>query len=210
LGEEWISFKRDLAAGFDEESLQDLRDEAVHARAVSPLWVKVAVGGDVSVAETQGEFIRSMAGFYGCRLIPMADLQDVAAWPPERSGRSDKLVGDLADAAGMLDAAGLNLRVRGDQARSPDTLVFLTKLQAVLHLRQRELWVTIDRARGPESALRSVVDGVLEPSDRSTPDLELLEGVRQPPGNPPSAQPWMAAQRQPPMQTASSGRLERP
>lgn len=171
LGQEWISFKG------DDMRLDGLREAAVHARAMSPLWVKIAADGGVSVAQTQGDLIRSLAGFYGCRLVPMADFPVFGVSALGNSVVTNKLIGDLAGAAGQMDAQGLNLHLRGGQARRPETIAFLAKLHAVFHARHRELWVTVDGARGLEPAMGRSVDGMLEPSKRIKPDYELLEAL---------------------------------
>jgi hypothetical protein len=191
LGDEWISFRRDAGTRFDENRLEALREEAVRARAMSPLWVDVASDGKVSVAETDGQLIRSMAGFYGCRLMPMAEFPEHGVAALESPGGVDRLAGDLADSTGILYAAGLNLRLRGDQAKRPETLALLTKLQAVLHIRRRELWVTVDRADGLESAIGQSVDGILKASPKTMLGIEVLE----------------ALQRRPPMQRAAGDQM---
>lgn len=180
LGEAWLSFKRDASDGFDERRLETLREEAVHARALSPRWVAVDSGGGVSVAETQGMLIRSLAGFYGCRLVPMADFPQQGLSALGNPLSVERLVRDLSDAAHDLDVAGLNLRLRGDQAWNLETTTFLKKLHAAFSARHRELWVTVDSNRPSEAAMGLPVDGVLELSDKAMPDFEVLEALRSP------------------------------
>ncbi|UPT75145.1 MAG: hypothetical protein M0D55_05395 [Elusimicrobiota bacterium] len=73
--EEAIAFQDGAPrAGFDESRLDDLREAAVLARALSPRWLTVRRDGGIVVAREQEGLIRSLAGFYGCRLLPTAEL----------------------------------------------------------------------------------------------------------------------------------------
>lgn len=193
LGETWISSKVGASGGFDENDLDGLREEAALARAVSPSWVKVAADGSVSVAETQGVLIRSLAGFYGCRLVPMADITGLAASVLESPVRAQKLATDLSEAARNLDAPGLNLRLNRTSVGRRETIAFLTRLHAAFHVGRRELWVTIDGSGTASASIRGV-DGVLEPSRAVKHDFELLEAARRPPGGSMKPQLPLAAQ----------------
>jgi hypothetical protein len=173
LGEEWLAPKRG-AGGFDEERLDGLREEAVSARAFSPRWVEVAPDGGVAVAETQSVLVRSLAGFYGCRLVPMAGFPAGPSVLANAASAERAQAGLLAAAAG-LNAAGLNLRLRGADVGRPETVVFLSKLRDAFHARREELWVTVDGVRTSDLPLGGAVDGVLRLAKRRRDALEILE-----------------------------------
>lgn len=173
LGEVWLS-PVDLRRELDEPALAALREEAALAKAVSPAWVSVDRDARVRVAEAQGVLLRSMAGFYGCRLVPAVDVEAGGfASGPDAAGR---LADRLAAAAAELGASGLNLRLRGDQARSPAALAVAARLRGLLRAAKRELWITIDDA--PQPGLGAAADGVLRRSSRSRPSLLVYEGAR--------------------------------
>ena len=173
LGEVWVTSKDELS-GFDEGKLDDLREEALSARVLSPRWIKVDAGGSVHVAQAQNMLIRSMADFYACRLVPTADLS-VRASALGRGVSVDRLVGGLALAAKEMDAAGLNIRLRGEEARRPEMLAFFRKLHSALRAQKREIWITLDGAGSPHPALAGAADGVLKPSGKPRASLEILE-----------------------------------
>ena len=175
LGEVWVAPKADLG-GFDEDRLASLRDEAVYARALSPRWISVRPDGAVILDETQGLMVRSMAGFYACRLAPTADMTGVRPAVLDRRESADRLAGGLAAAARELGAAGINLRLREDLAARPETLSFLRKLREGLNSQRRELKVTVPGA-GAAGELAIATDGVLRPSGKLRHSLELLEAV---------------------------------
>jgi len=177
LGEVWITTREDRRREFDEERLESLRDEAVYARALSPRWIKVAPDGGVLLDETQGVLVRSMAGFYACRLAPTADATEVRPSVLGHAAASDRLAGGLAAAARELGAAGLNLRLAQEQAGRPETLAFLRKLRDGLHAQRGELKVTVLGSAAPARALALATDGVLRMSDKRRQSLELLEAV---------------------------------
>lgn len=177
LGEVWITPKDDRRRGFDEARLETLRDEAVYARALSPRWITVAADGGVLLDETQGVLVRSMAGFYACRLVPMADLSELRASLLSHPPAVERLSGGLTAAVRELGAAGLNLRLRADQAGRPETLAFLRGLREGLHAQRGELTVTLLGSDAPERALALVTDGVLRLSDKRRLTLDLLEAV---------------------------------
>lgn len=189
LPEEWLAPAHG-ARGFDEERLGELREEAVFARALAPRWISVASDGGVRIDETQGALVRALAGFYGCRIAPTAELSAYgpSAFADERSGA--RALAGLADASRALDAADLNLRLRGDEAARPRTLAFLSRLRAALSARRVRLWVTVDGGAAPNAALQDVVDGVLRPSDRKWASLEALEATS-------AAAPAQTASREP-------------
>jgi hypothetical protein len=177
LGEEWIAPKRGSSTVFDEERLEGLREEAVSARALSPRWVAVAPNGGVSVAETQGVLVRSLAGFYGCRLVPMAEFPASGPSVLANPASAAKALAGLTEAAGGLNAAGLNLRLRGGDVGRPETVAFLSNLREAFHARHWELWVTVDGVRASDLPLGGAVDGVLRPSERKRETLEILDAA---------------------------------
>ena len=181
LGEEWISFKSDVPGGFDKERLKQLRGEAVYASVLSPLWVTVSENGRVTVNETQSLLIRSLAGFYGCRLIPMTDFSKITVLSSLGNYTlANKLIADLTDAAKKLDVAGLNLRLYGKEVRNRKTIAFLAKLHATFHAQGWELWVTTDGGRGLDAPMKNAVDGILRASQNTESDFALLKVIQRP------------------------------
>lgn len=176
LGDVWITTKSDRRGEFDEDRLDSLRDEAAYARALTPRWISAGPGGEVLLDERQSILIRSMAGFYACRLVATADLTGVRASVLQRAAGADRLADGLASAARELGSAGLNVRLTGEQAARPETLAFLSKLRDGLRSRG-ELRVTLHGAEPPEGALAAVTDGVLRRSAKTRQTLELLEAV---------------------------------
>jgi hypothetical protein len=175
LREEWLVPKRGASGGFDETRLGELREEAVFARALSPRWIQVEADGGVAVDEKQGVLVRSLAGFYACRLVPMAEFSAYGPFVLARADGAEKALSGLIDAARGLDAAGLNLRLRAEDFERPETALFLARLGAALHARREQLWITVDGAPAPGSAPAAAVDGVLRPSDKKWAALEVLE-----------------------------------
>lgn len=173
LGEVWLS-PVDLSKELDEPALAALREEAAHAKVVSPPWVSVGRDAEVRVRESQSVLLRSMAGFYGCLLVPAVDVETggLAAG----ADAADRLARRLAAAADELEVSGLNLRLRADQARSPAALAVASKLRGLLRTDKRELWITLDGAPAP--GLGVAADGVLRRSPRSRPSLLVYEGAR--------------------------------
>ena len=178
LGDRWIAPRRGAVRGFEEDRLEGLRAEAVSARAFSPRWVSVASDGAVAVAETQGVLVRSLAGFYGCRLVPMAEFPAFGPSLFADPAESEKIQAGLIEAARGLEASGLNLRLRGPEARRPATIAFLSKLRAAFRARRWELWVTVEGPTAPAPELTAAVDGVLTPGAGNSPDLEILTAGR--------------------------------
>ncbi len=176
LGDVWITTKSDRGGEFDEDRLEALRDEAAYASALSPRWITVASGGEVLLDERQSVLVRSMAGFYACRLVATADLTGVKAAVLRREPASDRLARGLSSAARELGSAGLNIRLRGEQASRPETLAFLSKLRDGLRARG-ELRVTVHGEGAAREALAAVTDGVLRRSARTRQSLEILEAA---------------------------------
>jgi len=183
LAQEWLAPPRG-ANVFDEDRLGELREEAVFARVFSPRWVSVASDGGVRIDETQGVLVRSLAGFYGCRLMPMAELSAYGPFALAGERSAARALAGLSDAARELDAAGLNLRLRGEDAARPQTLAFLAKLRAALRARRARLWVTVDGGGPPDAGLLAAVDGVLRPSEKKWASLEVLEAAQDAPPSP--------------------------
>ncbi len=178
--ETWVAFKDGGAqVGFDEARLDALREEAVYARAITPRWLTVGKDGSVVIAREQETLIRSLAGFYGCRLVPMAELPSGLAVLSDPAA-SSRLLGGLQAAARELDAAGVNLRVRADALARPETRRFLGRLRAELRAARREVWITADGPERPAGEAPPPVDGVLRPSPNARAGYELLDAVPAP------------------------------
>jgi hypothetical protein len=179
--ETWIAFKDGGArVGFDEDRLEPLREEAVRARAISPRWLAVHKDGSVVVERAQETLIRSLAGFYGCRLVPMAELPAGGVGFLSDPAASTRLAGGLEAAARELDAAGLNLRMRGADLERPHAMRFLRELRAALRASRRQLWITVDGADASIEGAAAIADGVLRPADPAKADFELLDAVPPP------------------------------
>jgi hypothetical protein len=167
--ERWIALGN---AGLDESRLGPLREAAIHARAISPRWLSVKEDGELVFSRKQETLIRALAGFYGCRLVPMAVFPPAGASVVADAGAAARLLRELSSAARDLDAPGLNLRMGAGQLERPEMARFLVRLRAVLRGARRELWVTADGPAGAAAAAPSV-DGVLRPSSNSA-GFELL------------------------------------
>ncbi len=168
LGEVWIA-PVDLSRELDAQALAALREEAARARVVSPSWLSVSSDGEVRVDEAQGILLRSMAGFYACRLLPTVELGT--------GFRAAGLDSRLAAAARELEVPGLNLRLRGGGARDPEMIALVSRARRALRAQGRELWVTIDGGEA-DPALALAADGVLRPSRRTRRSLEIFESAR--------------------------------
>jgi hypothetical protein len=175
LGEVWIAPSRGPRREFDETGLVGMRAESVAARAYSPRWVAIGSDGAVTIDETQSVLVRSLAGFYGCRLLPMAEFPPFGVFVLREPAHAAKALAGLIEAARRLDAAGLNLRLRAADVDRPETVAFLTALHGDLRARREELWVTVDGRADAVVALAGSVDGVLLPAARSRPDFEVLK-----------------------------------
>jgi hypothetical protein len=206
LGGEWIAPRHGVARGFDEERLAGLREEAALASALSPRWIEVASDGGVSVVETQGVLVRSLADFYGCRLVPMAEFPAFGASVFASPASAAAALAGFIEAARGLDAAGLNLRLSGGEAARPETVAFLSKLRAALRARREELWVTVDDARAPDAALKEAVDGVLRPAQKRRSDLEILESS---PGTTAAPEPKTSVKTRPQTLRQTASRTQR-
>ena len=169
---EWIAWKAEGGRdGFNDGRLESLRERAVYAGVISPRWISIRPEGGVSVAEAQGELIRSLAGFYSCRLVPMADMP---SFDPSAAGA---LSTGLTDAVLAMGAPGLNLRLRAESLDRPQTLRFLENLRAAFRSRRRELWITVDGDVAIAPAIVAAVDGVLRPVKNISGDFELLHAT---------------------------------
>lgn len=167
--ERWLA----LPASFDERRLDELREEAVGSRAFAPRWLRIERDGTVSVAAAQEGLIRSLAGYYSCRLVPMADLPPLGTDP----ARGERLAAHLAEAAVRLDVSGLNLRLRPEDVASASAARMLTHLRARLRPARRRLWITVEDASRLSVDAASAADGILTPSLTRIPGFEVLEAV---------------------------------
>ena len=174
----WIAFKDGVArAGFDESRLDTLREAAVYARAVSPRWLSISRDGGVSVSREQETLIRSLAGFYGCRLVPMAGLPAAAGALLGNPAAAARLRGGLGAAARELDVLGINIRARGADLERPETARFLKDLRAELKVAGRRVWVTADGPADQAALAALPVDGVLRASSEPGAGYEQLDAV---------------------------------
>lgn len=164
--ERWLA----LPAVLDERRLDELREEAVGSRAFAPRWVVVEEDGRVRVATERQSLVRSLAGYYSCRLVPMAELPALGDDP----ARADLLVAGLATAADELDAAGLNLRLRREDVPTAQAERVLVRLRERLKDSKRRLYVTVDDASGLSRPAAAAVDGVLTPAGARGAGFEVL------------------------------------
>jgi hypothetical protein len=176
LGERWISPTPEFLAEVESRPLDGLREEAVSARAISPRWIAVANSGKVTAVSTQEALLRSMAGFYGCRLIPMAEFPNGGASILSDAGSARRLALGLADAARSLDVPGVNLRLRRGDASRDGFRAALAEIHEVLKEGGRELWITLDAGAPADPRLASAVDGVLRASGTVRGGIENLDG----------------------------------
>lgn len=167
--ERWLA----LPPALDEGKLEQLREEAVGSRVFAPRWLRVAADGAVTVAAQQETLVRSLAGYYSCRLVPMADMPAIG----DDAASGERLAADLAEAARRLNVPGLNLRLRPEHLASPATARVLASLRERLKPGKRRLWITVDDAARLDSAAFRAVDGVLTPSTARTPGFEILEAA---------------------------------
>lgn len=167
--ERWLALPESL----DERGLDALREEAVGSRTFAPLWVNVRDDGAVRVRAPQEALVRALAGYYSCRLVPMADLPRLDGDP----ARAERLAAGLADAAATLDASGLNLRVRREDLGAPQTGLMLARLRERLKPARRRLWVTVDDVSALGAGAAGAVDGVLTPTSARAAGYEVLEAA---------------------------------
>jgi hypothetical protein len=167
--ERWLA----LPPALDERRLDELREEAVGSRTFAPRWVLVADDGQVRVTAAQESLVRALAGYYSCRLVPMADLPLLGSDP----ARAERMAAGLAEAAASLDASGLNVRLRREDASSPNAERVLVKLRERLRHGKRRLYVTVDDASDLPGKAARAVDGVLTPSSARGLGFEVLEAA---------------------------------
>lgn len=142
LRHRWLAL--DLAQSVWEPGFMELlREEAVFARAISPRWFEVKDGGVVLSTGTDSEFVRALAGFNRCLLVPMVDAGEL----PEDPRELRRLQRALASTAVSMDLDGLNVRMSSGTALASEK--FLDGLGQHLRLSQRRLWVTAEGAERP-------------------------------------------------------------
>lgn len=175
LGRDWIALEGEgIAEGFDERRLSALREEAVQARAISPRWIRISPTGGISLAEDPLDLIRSLAGFYRCELVPMAELPARGAELLQDPAAARRLQEALTAAAEDLESVGLNMRLSREDAARPETARFLAGLRRSLNASRRTLWATLPEPALAEDPITQAVDGVLIPAKRAVPTLALL------------------------------------
>jgi hypothetical protein len=177
VGGDWVAWGAGEIGGRSEDDrLAGLRAQAAAAHALSPRWLSIGSDGSVSRAgdEEQRGFIKALAGFYRCRLVPMVDFSRPGTALLGDAHRALKLRKGLAEAAAALEVSGLNLNLHGWRADQAEAVRFLADLRAELHARRRGLWVTLDQAQAEVPALSRAVDGVLRPAAGAAPGLDLL------------------------------------
>jgi hypothetical protein len=174
IPEQWVAFKKGgLRAASEGSALEGLREASVYAGALSPRWLDILSDGTVAADLEEQALVRSMAGFFNCRLVPMAEFPGSGTAFLASPARSERLAAALTDEVKAVNAVGLNLRLRGSDAERPEAVRFLGKLRASLRAADRELWVTLDRSREPASAVTASVDGVWEAASTGK-DYEIL------------------------------------
>lgn len=175
LDKRWIALAPGALSGDEDAALARLREQAILASAISPLWVKVREDGRSEAVGGQRDLIRSLAGFYRCMLVPMIQL------PETIKGDVAPLVDRLAGVAAESDAAGLNVRLPPSADHS-SLVPLLLKLRARLEQKKMRLWVTLDRPEGfsPTSFWSARADGVLKTSGPVFKGGEFLEVSRPP------------------------------
>ena len=175
--ERWIALKN--LGALDEARLSALREGLIYARALSPRWLTVSRDGSVGIEAEQQALVRTLAGFYACRLAPLAELPSLAGISPDGPA-AERLLANLAEAARRLEVPAINLRVRPEDAERPDTRRLLERARRTLAASKRELWITLDGPPGAEAVLAGSADGVLR-SAAGPKHYELLEAPAEAP-----------------------------
>jgi hypothetical protein len=176
LPRRWLALNVDGTLGdFDPQAAQRLRDQSVLALALSPRWLSIGADGAISVVGKDPDFVRQLAGFNRCLLVPMAFLSSSRLALTADPAIAARLVDDLEDKAQELDAAGLNLRLPASLMRRREARELISELRKRLHGQGRRLWITLDGPIGEAGDWLSSVDGVLRPSGRPMTGVERLE-----------------------------------
>lgn len=168
LASRWLAVR--LPSGMEEpagELLDYMREQSVFAAALSPAWLEPKPDGGILVRRDGEELIRALAGYYRCRLVPMAELGAKLPGAPEAQRR---LAEALADAARGLRADALNVRLDAVAAVRPEGVFFLARLRERLAQDGIELWLTADSDL-PQAATA----GTLRPVAAPVPGIEILE-----------------------------------
>jgi hypothetical protein len=120
----------------------------------------VNADGSPSINAPHAEFVRSLAGYYNCRLVPMIELTPASLPALERPGVSRELASFFAASSRGFKGKGLNLRlpISGEPSRSQ--LEFIRLLREALRASDQDLWITVDGGR-PGSAVSEGVRDVL-------------------------------------------------
>lgn len=167
IGSDWLALWQKSGGSLSiDANLRQLRTEAALAKAISPVWLTVRSDGTVVRREEQRDLIGSLAGFYHCRLLPIADLSGA------HIGDGDRTYWGLTEAVLEPDVAGLNLRLKAEDLRNPKTLAFLKRLRDDFHMFHREVWITLDAPPNPVPG--RLVDGILMPFRTLGPGLAIL------------------------------------
>jgi hypothetical protein len=178
VGGDWVAWNDGAANSQAEENrLPGLRSQAIAAHALSPHWLSIGSDGGISKAgtEDQRDFIKSLAGFYRCRLVPMVDFIPSETALLGDANSALKLSKELAAEAAALEVAGLNLNLHGWQADQSQAAHFLSDLRDELHARRLGLWITLDQTQAEPPELSQAVDGVLRSVAMAGSGLELLK-----------------------------------
>ncbi len=175
LGRRWLSLNVDGTLGrFDPEASQILREESVFSYALSPRWLSIGRDGRVRKVGNARGFVRQLAGFNRCLLVPMAFLSAsriaVVGDPPA----AERLMDALVDAAAGPGADGLNLRVPAALARRAEAARFVPELARRLRAEGKRLWVTLDGPGEPPEAWLASTEGLLRPGGRPLAGVERL------------------------------------
>jgi len=171
LAQQWVVLSK-LPEDFGPDMAQQLHDQAVMARGLSPLWFVATREGTLQSAGQQLRFARALSGFNRATLAPMVQLAAGSAWLKDSAARG-KLVEDLATAAQATELPGVNLRIPA--AERSAAMPFAGELRQRLRASGLKLWVTLDGDEPPQIPWARVCDGVLRPVRWAPPSLEILE-----------------------------------
>jgi hypothetical protein len=157
LPQRWLSFLDDDPV-LDPRALDEIRSRAAESHALSPRWMRVNADGTPSLNAPHAEFIRSLAGYYNCGLVPMIELSPAALNALERPGVSRELASYFASASRGFRAKGLNLRLPVSGEASRPQLEFARILREQLRASGQDLWITVDGGRPGPGISQGAID----------------------------------------------------
>lgn len=145
LAQRWLALdlaRAGWAGSIEPGFMEDIREQAAHSRAISPRWLEVR-GGVMASTGTAHEFVRALAGFNRCLLVPLVDADSL----PGDAAAVERLQRALAAEAAAMGVDGLNVRLSSASVEA--SAAFLDGLDRRLRLSQRRLWVTADAGLRP-------------------------------------------------------------